>query len=164
MIDVMCPSCEKHYRVAPEHVGKQVRCQQCGMTFVAESINYDEPPLLLGEDGEVSAGTHSTGRKSDGFAPTQYAGGNSSAPFQNSTGRSRVSDEIDYEIRGDDMQFVEVTLDPGETVIAEAGAMMFMTRGIEMQTVFGNPSKPGGGFWDKVVSAGKRVLPANRCS
>jgi uncharacterized protein (TIGR00266 family) len=69
-----------------------------------------------------------------------------------------VADEIDYEIRGDDMQFVEVTLDPGEMVIAEAGAMMFMTPGIAMQTVFGDPSKKGSGFWDKVVSAGKRVL------
>jgi len=70
----------------------------------------------------------------------------------------RRSDEIDYEIYGDDMQFVEITLDPGETVIAEAGAMMYMTAGIEMQTIFGDASQPEDGFLSKLVSAGKRVL------
>jgi uncharacterized protein (TIGR00266 family) len=70
----------------------------------------------------------------------------------------RRSDEIDYEIFGDDMQFVEVTLDPGETVIAEAGAMMYMTAGIEMETIFGDASQPEQGFLGKLVSAGKRVL------
>ncbi|MCH7993192.1 MAG: AIM24 family protein, partial [Planctomycetes bacterium] len=48
---------------------------------------------------------------------------------------ARRADEIDYELFGDDMQFVEITLDPDEVVIAEAGAMMYMTEGIEMQTV-----------------------------
>ena len=47
------------------------------------------------------------------------------------------SHEIDYHIHGDDMQFVEITLDPRETVVAEAGAMMFMQPGIEMQTSTG---------------------------
>jgi uncharacterized protein (TIGR00266 family) len=69
-----------------------------------------------------------------------------------------TSDEIDYEIFGSEMQFVEVSLDPGEMVIAEAGAMMYMTRGIQMDTVFGNPSAPNDSFWSKVASAGKRVL------
>jgi uncharacterized protein (TIGR00266 family) len=68
------------------------------------------------------------------------------------------SDEIDYEIFGSEMQYVEVTLDPGEMVIAEAGAMMYMTPGIQMDTVFGDPSAPAGGFWSKVAAAGKRVL------
>lgn len=47
----------------------------------------------------------------------------------------RRADDIEYEITGDDMQFVEIELDPGEVVIAEAGGMMYMTQGIEMQTV-----------------------------
>jgi len=68
------------------------------------------------------------------------------------------SDEIDYEIFGEEMQYAEVTLDPGEMVVAEAGAMMYMTPGIQMQAVFGDPSAQQGGFWGKVVSAGKRVL------
>jgi uncharacterized protein (TIGR00266 family) len=72
--------------------------------------------------------------------------------------QARTSDEIDYEIFGSEMQFVEVTLDPGETVIAEAGGMMFMTAGIKMETVFGDPSQSSQGFWSKVASAGKRVL------
>jgi len=71
--------------------------------------------------------------------------------------RTRVADEIDYEIFGDDMQFVEVTLDPGEVVIAEAGAMMYMTDGVEMQTVFGDPSQDAG-FIGKLFEAGKRMI------
>lgn len=67
--------------------------------------------------------------------------------------------EIDYKIFGDDMQFVEVELDPGETVIAEAGSLMMMDEGIEMETVFGDGStKESGGLMGKLVGAGKRVL------
>src|SRR4029453_16737650 len=67
-----------------------------------------------------------------------------------------MADVIDYEIFGDEMQFVEITLDPGEMVIAEAGSMMYMTAGIRMETVFGDPSQQSQGFFDKVLSAGKR--------
>jgi uncharacterized protein (TIGR00266 family) len=91
---------------------------------------------------------------SSNFVPGASGGPRS---YQSPPGKQGVSDQIDYCIHGDDTQYVEVTLDPGETVIAESGAMMFMTSGIEMQTVFGDPSS-GGGFWNKVVSAGKRVL------
>ena len=70
----------------------------------------------------------------------------------------RRADEIDYEITGDDMQFVEVELDPNEMVIAEAGAMMYMTAGINMEAKFGDPSKQGEGLLGKVLTAGKRVL------
>jgi uncharacterized protein (TIGR00266 family) len=70
----------------------------------------------------------------------------------------RTADEIDFELFGDDMQFVEVTLDPGETVVAEAGSMMHMTDGIVMETRFGDPSQPDKGFFGKVLDAGKRVL------
>jgi uncharacterized protein (TIGR00266 family) len=69
------------------------------------------------------------------------------------------SHEIDYKIYGNDMQYVEIELDPGETVIAEAGAMMMMDPNIQMETIFGDGSKQGkGGFMDKLFSAGKRVL------
>jgi uncharacterized protein (TIGR00266 family) len=68
------------------------------------------------------------------------------------------ADVIDYEIFGSEMQYVEVTLDPGEMVVAEAGGMMYMTPGIKMETVFGDPSKQQGGFLGKVMSAGKRLL------
>lgn len=71
--------------------------------------------------------------------------------------KARRADEIDYEVFGDDMQFVEITLDPDEVVVAEAGSMMYMTDGIQMQTVFGDPSKEQG-FLGKLFDAGKRMV------
>jgi len=68
------------------------------------------------------------------------------------------SDVIDYEIHGNEMQYVEVTLDPGEMAVSEAGNMMYMTAGIEMQTVFGDPAKREQGFFSKIATAGKRLL------
>ena len=72
-------------------------------------------------------------------------------------GRPRA-DVIDYKVFGEEMQYVEITLDPGETVIAEAGGMMYMTQGIQMQTVFGDPNQQQQGFMGKLMTAGKRVL------
>ena len=66
--------------------------------------------------------------------------------------------EIDYKIHGDDMQFVEVELDPGETVVAEAGGLMMMEEGINMETIFGDGSNGGGGLMGKLLNAGKRVI------
>src|SRR5688500_1920969 len=66
--------------------------------------------------------------------------------------------EIDYKIYGDDMQFVEVELDPNEAVVAEAGGMMYMDDGVEMETVFGDGSQAKSGFLDAMVGAGKRLL------
>ena len=67
--------------------------------------------------------------------------------------------EIDYCIFGEEMQYVEVELDPGETAIAEPGAFMMMDDGIEMQTIFGDGSQQqGGGLMGKLFSAGKRLL------
>lgn len=72
--------------------------------------------------------------------------------------RQKRAHEIEYEIHGSEMQYVEVELDPGETVVAESGAMMFMTAGIRMGTRFGDPSGRDQGFMGKLMSAGKRVL------
>jgi uncharacterized protein (TIGR00266 family) len=72
--------------------------------------------------------------------------------------KTRKSDEIDYEVFGSEMQYVVVELDPGETVIAEAGSMMYMTPDIKMETVFGDPSAQSSGFLGKVLTAGKRML------
>jgi uncharacterized protein (TIGR00266 family) len=72
----------------------------------------------------------------------------------------RRAHEIDLEIHGEDLQFVEVTLDPGETAIAEAGSMMYMTQSIQMETRFGDGSqgdkRPG--VMDALLGAGKRLL------
>jgi uncharacterized protein (TIGR00266 family) len=72
----------------------------------------------------------------------------------------RTAHEIDFKIYGDDLQFVEVELDPGESVVAEAGAMMYMTQGIEMNTVFGDGSHGSAntGIMSKLLGAGKRLL------
>ena len=66
--------------------------------------------------------------------------------------------EIDYKIYGDDMQFVEVELDPGEATVAEAGGMMYMDDGIEMETVFGDGSQQQTGIMGALLGAGKRLL------
>jgi uncharacterized protein (TIGR00266 family) len=67
--------------------------------------------------------------------------------------------EIDYQVFGDDMQYVEIELDPGEAVVAEAGGMMFMEDGIEMETIFGDgSSQQKSGFLGAVMGAGKRLL------
>ena len=68
--------------------------------------------------------------------------------------------EIDYKIEGEDLQFVEVELDPGESVVAEAGALMYMTAGIQMETIFGDGSgqNQAKGLMGALLGAGKRIL------
>jgi uncharacterized protein (TIGR00266 family) len=70
------------------------------------------------------------------------------------------ADEIDYTIYGEDMQFVEIELDPGESCVAEAGTLMYKQPQIKMETVFGDGSQGGasGSFLDKLVGAGKRLI------
>jgi uncharacterized protein (TIGR00266 family) len=69
-----------------------------------------------------------------------------------------TSHEIDYKIFGNDIQFVEVELDPRETVIAEAGAMVYMEDGITFETRMGDGSRPDQGFMGKLFEAGSRIL------
>src|ERR1700712_3006231 len=69
-----------------------------------------------------------------------------------------VAHEIDYKIYGEELQFVEIELDPNETAIAESGAFMMMDDGIQMETIFGDGSQQKGGLLGKLMSAGKRVL------
>jgi uncharacterized protein (TIGR00266 family) len=66
--------------------------------------------------------------------------------------------EIEYQIHGDDMQFVEIELDPAEAVVAEAGGMMFMEDGIAMETIFGDDSQRNSGIMGALLGAGKRLL------
>jgi uncharacterized protein (TIGR00266 family) len=69
-------------------------------------------------------------------------------------------DVVDYEIKGSEMQFVEIELDPGEAAVGEAGSMMFMDAGIGMDTVFGDGRQggAGGGLFGKLLGAGKRLV------
>lgn len=70
----------------------------------------------------------------------------------------RTNHEIDYQIHGEEMQYVEIELDPSETAVAESGAFMMMDDGIEMQTIFGDGSQQQRGVLGKLMSAGKRLL------
>jgi uncharacterized protein (TIGR00266 family) len=71
----------------------------------------------------------------------------------------RTNHEIDYKIVGEEMQYVEIELDPNETAIAESGSFMMMDDGIQMQTIFGDGSQnQGGGFLGKLWGAGKRLI------
>jgi uncharacterized protein (TIGR00266 family) len=67
-------------------------------------------------------------------------------------------DEVDYEIVGDDLQFVKIELDPREAVVAEAGSMMYIEDGVQMDTVFGDGSQQSKGFMGALLGAGKRLI------
>jgi len=90
-----------------------------------------------------------------GPVPGRVAGGPPTVPPP----PGRRAHDIDFRIEGTEMQFVEVALDPGESAVAEAGVMMYMTNGIEMETVFGDGSgQPQGGLMGALLGAGKRIL------
>jgi uncharacterized protein (TIGR00266 family) len=74
------------------------------------------------------------------------------------TRKAGVADDIDFEIKGQELQFVEIELDPGESAIAEAGAMVWKDATVGMATVFGDGSNSGGGFASKLLGAGKRLI------
>jgi uncharacterized protein (TIGR00266 family) len=70
-----------------------------------------------------------------------------------------LADDIDFEIKGQELQFVEIELDPGESAVAEAGAFVWKDSSIDMTTVFGDGSgDQGGGFMGKLLGAGKRLI------
>jgi uncharacterized protein (TIGR00266 family) len=80
------------------------------------------------------------------------------SPWQHHRSTS-VADDIEFEIKGQELQFVEIELDPGESAVAEAGAMVWKDASIEMTTVFGDGSGgQGGGFMGKLLGAGKRLV------
>ncbi len=105
----------------------------------------------------VSCGapTGAVAAPSAGAAPTPGA----ATPQANRSHGMRRADEVEFKIYGDDLQFVEIMLDPQETIVAEAGGMMYMDSEIKMETIFGDGSgKAGGDLKSKLFSAGKRVL------
>jgi uncharacterized protein (AIM24 family) len=71
--------------------------------------------------------------------------------------KTMAMDIVDYDILGSDMQYVEIELDPGEAAVGEAGTMMYMQDGIQMDTVFGDGTQQGG-FFGKLLGAGKRLV------
>ena len=69
-----------------------------------------------------------------------------------------MADDVDFEIKGQELQFVEIELDPGESAVAEAGALVWKDATVGMATVFGDGNDKGGGLWNKLAGAGKRLL------
>ncbi len=116
--------------------------------------------------GELSADTYVFTQGMDNWVAASTRpefqaalGGGGSAPPPAPPAAGSTADVIDYKIYGEEMQFVEITLDPREACVAEAGAFMYMDPGIEMQTIFGDGSgQESGSLFDKFLSAGKRVL------
>ena len=130
-------TCGKALAAPPEFSGKEVRCPGCNNTTVVPAAPMSTPVA----------------------AATAYATPNASPrPPVKATGGNRRCHELDYEIVGDDMQMVIVELDPGETVIAEAGAMNYMEEGINFETKMGDGSQPEQGFFGKMLSVGKRAI------
>lgn len=82
----------------------------------------------------------------------------SQGPWSHHSRNAAVSDDIDFEIKGQELQFVEIELDPGESAIAEAGSFVWKDASIEMTTVFGDGAGQGGGFMGALLGAGKRLL------
>ncbi len=133
-----CNQCGKRYQVNASFAGKNVVCKACGASFRVPEQDEVLDAVYVGEG--------------DWNQPVQT----SSVRGAGSTGTR--ADVIDYEIFGQETQYVEVTLDPGEQAIAEAGAMMYLESDIQMDTVFGDPSQQQGGFWAKALTAGKRMM------
>lgn len=145
---VACTQCGKQYQAPASLAGKHIRCKACGETFRIPAVGEQLQAIVM--DDEPPSSSHAAPSRPH-EAVASFSGG------QRNSG-ARRSDEIEYDIFGHESQYCEITLDPGEQVLAEAGAMMFMTDGIEMQSVFGDPSKQGGGVIEKAFGAGKRVL------
>jgi uncharacterized protein (TIGR00266 family) len=81
------------------------------------------------------------------------------SPWAQHTRNPSIADDIDFEIKGQELQFVEIELDPGESAVAEAGAMVWKDASVGMATVFGDGSgDQGGGFMGKLLGAGKRLV------
>ena len=72
--------------------------------------------------------------------------------------RAGVADDIDFDVKGQELQFLEIELDPGESAIAEAGAMVWKNASVEMATVFGDGSNENAGLAGKLLGAGKRLI------
>lgn len=80
------------------------------------------------------------------------------SPWSQHTRNPGVADDIDFEIKGQELQFLEIELDPGESAVAEAGAMVWKDAPVQMSTVFGDGRGNEGGFMGKLLGAGKRLV------
>jgi uncharacterized protein (TIGR00266 family) len=115
--------------------------------------------------GQSTSSSYTSSSQPSSRSPNDYPHAGASSVFEPGPTNGLVSEgnptkchKVDYEIKGHEMQLVEIELDPQETVIAEAGAMMFLDPGIDFKTKFGDGSEPKQTFWKKLLSAGGRLL------
>ena len=140
---------------------------QVGNYFYSDSSGESIGPVTevqlkeLRSAGQIQSDTWVLAEDSSDWQSFDEALGTSTVappvPSAKSASRPSRCHEVDYDIRGDDMQIVEVELDPSEVVIAEAGAMNYMDEGISFEAKMGDGSQPEQGF-RKMLSAGKRAL------
>lgn len=185
-IQVQC-TCGKSLRAPDAAAGKRVKCPSCAQVLsvpVADDLKGDE--FGASDFGANDFGTSEFGASAlpefsgdDPFASLPSAAMPSPAVpkvppmaaavtgmgahpptkrFQMASNPNRRSHEVDFEIVGDDMQMVIIQLDPGETVIAEAGAMLYMEEGIDFEAKMGDGSEPDKGVFGKMLSMGKRAI------
>ena len=136
--------------------------QQQGPMTAAQVIAQIQSGALTDQHYAFAGGLANWTRITEIAAFAPYFGGGAVPPPAPAPAPGASADVIDYKIFGEDLQYVEITLDPSEACIAEAGAMMFMEPGIEMETVFGDGSKDTGqeksGLMGALMTAGKRVI------
>ena len=143
--------------LAAEQAGQDLALQVDADLHAARAEAARNPALLAWKDGMGDwLPVRNIAELVDGV-PGDPASAPPPPPRNGGKGRA---DEIDFRIHGQEMQFVEIELDPGESAIAEAGSLMFKDSSVQMDTVFGDGSASGqsGGFMDKLLSAGKRVI------
>eukprot|EP00980_Cylindrotheca_fusiformis_P002689 scaffold627_cov125-Cylindrotheca_fusiformis.AAC.6 len=122
-----------------------------------QAVSYGRPASRAPNDFAAGATGGSSYVSTDGRVQSAvYTSGPSGHLI--SEGNPTQCHKVDYEIKGHEMQLVEIELDPQETVIAEAGAMMFLDEGIDFKTKFGDGSEPKQTFFKKLMSAGGRLL------
>jgi uncharacterized protein (TIGR00266 family) len=126
------------------------------MANVVERLGTGE---ITGETLVFSAGMTGWTKLGEVGAFVPYLKGPTGIPLPPPLAGARRAHEIDFKIQGSEMQFVEVELDPGESAVAEAGSMMYMTSGIEMETIFGDgSSQQRSGVMGALLGAGKRLI------
>jgi uncharacterized protein (TIGR00266 family) len=144
-------------RKLPSLEGKQTKVYGPGLSNWTNAGEVPElrdafEPRPAKKEAPTSASSAPAPKK---LSSSSSGSGSSSKP---SSSKPKKSHEIDVEVFGNEMQYVVVTLDVGETVMAEPGGMMYMTEGIDMSTKFGDPNKEKSSFFDKMKTAGKRAL------
>ncbi len=133
---------------APTTLSAKPSCLPVSAPSVTSSSNAAPPPTT-----NTNQANHSSRQNSHA---SNMASGASNA--SDGFGKSTHTDGIDYQIIGQEMQFVEIELDPDESAVAEAGAMMYKTADVEMETVFGDGNNSESGIMDRLLGAGRRLL------